>query len=259
MKRLVFIDWLSVLLVTLASFIVSCTDKYASEDVPSSNILETRGTNIGLNKYYPIVPIMEEWKSFKTDDEMWKACQLNNEVLFNLSTKELADACMEFPLAYNYIAYDDQIEGIFSIFRNFNGLQELARRTDMAEVLLDIYKKIDFTQKENMKSKINNSLGLSLGYLELLFSTDNFLDGFSDHQLTDLANAAKDKFKMKLQHFDYFGNFCLYQSLVVCAGVKMKQNKTISEDERQFLESFIHFYPIFPKEAIVEIQNLLLI
>lgn len=44
----------------------------------------------------------EVWQSFQTLEEMQSACQIPDDVLPNLSTEELVQICMDYPLFGNY-------------------------------------------------------------------------------------------------------------------------------------------------------------
>lgn len=75
----------------------------------------------------------EIWKTFQTLEEMQSACQIPDDVLSNLSTEELVQICMDYPLFGNYLAYDNETFGIKKVMAGFNGFTELKKRTDAAE------------------------------------------------------------------------------------------------------------------------------
>lgn len=54
----------------------------------------------------------EIWKTFQTLEEMQSACQIPDDVLPNLSTEELVQICMDYPLFGNFSAYNDELVGI---------------------------------------------------------------------------------------------------------------------------------------------------
>ncbi|NBH88227.1 hypothetical protein D3Z41_05295 [Parabacteroides distasonis] len=75
-----------------------------------------------------------------------------DDQLKHMSTIDLLITCMNYP-AYGYFtAFNDPQEGIDINIRNFNGLQELMRRTDAPNELLSIYKQMD-TFKMTLKNK----------------------------------------------------------------------------------------------------------
>lgn len=248
-----------ILGLLLLLFLGSCSDKIDtvnSAEVGSRESLPTRAAKLD-GKYYPIVPNTTEWESFTTGEEMWQACQLTELQLHGLSNEELIDACLEFPLAYNYTAFDDQKDGISMVIEGFNGLQELIKREEGPSGLLSAYKSLDYSSRELMVDRINQSLGLTLGYVELLLTDDRILKTFNQEQLKELGKAAQEKYMMKLSHLDYFGLMCVKHSLMVCAEVKLLDGTNYSEEERKLLASFTHLFPVTTNKVLENITNLL--
>jgi len=52
---------------------------------------------------------------------MQSACQIPDDVLPNLSTEELVQICMDYPLFGNFSAYNDELVGIKKVMDGFNG------------------------------------------------------------------------------------------------------------------------------------------
>ena len=69
----------------------------------------------------------EIWKTFQTLEEMQSACQIPDDVLSNLSTEELVQICMDYPLFGNFSAYNDELVGIKKVMDGFNGFTELKK------------------------------------------------------------------------------------------------------------------------------------
>lgn len=84
---------------------------------------------------YPVTPEMEEWKTFQSLDEMIDACQIPNDILRHMSTENLIESVLDYPLAINLFAYDTPKEGIEKLSSYFNGLQELKIRDDAIELM----------------------------------------------------------------------------------------------------------------------------
>jgi len=77
---------------------------------------------------YPIIPGTDEWKQFKTHEEMLDATQIPEEVLKSLSTEDLIDLNLRFPLIVSLIANIDLNRGFEMLLSEFNGLRELYNR-----------------------------------------------------------------------------------------------------------------------------------
>ena len=88
---------------------------------------------------YPIKPGTDEWKQFKTHEEMLVATQIPEEVLKSLSTEDLIDLNLRFPLIVSLIVYSDLNLGFEMLLSEFNGLRELYQRKDVLSVLIAQY------------------------------------------------------------------------------------------------------------------------
>jgi hypothetical protein len=88
---------------------------------------------------YPVKPDMEEWKSLDHNQGKINACQIPEKILSSLTTIELTDICLRYPLIYDIFAFNDWNIGIDNLFNTFNGIRELYKRTDVSKELLKRY------------------------------------------------------------------------------------------------------------------------
>jgi hypothetical protein len=88
---------------------------------------------------YPVKPGMEEWRQFKSTDEMYKSCQIPNDILKQLDTESLVDICLSFPASPIFPFFNTPQEGFMSYYSNFNGIRELFDRKDAGHYLLKKY------------------------------------------------------------------------------------------------------------------------
>ena len=56
-----------------------------------------------------------------------------------MTTEELATVVLEYPCFFDMIFYDSYQDGFEAVRDNFNGLQVLLKREDLAEGLLKIF------------------------------------------------------------------------------------------------------------------------
>ena len=102
---------------------------------------------------YPVKPGMEAWKQFQTHDEMVAACRIPENVLFCLSTERLTDLCWQYPLLLDIFAVNFLDDGLDYLFISFNGINELYKRTYVAECLIKRYmekiESLPFLETEN--------------------------------------------------------------------------------------------------------------
>ena len=88
---------------------------------------------------YPVKPGQKEWEQFTTHSEMVQACQIPNDVLKRISTQDLLKLCLNYPLQFDFYAYNTVDEGLRAVLSQFNGLQEFISRPDCFEVLVNNY------------------------------------------------------------------------------------------------------------------------
>ena len=88
---------------------------------------------------YPVKPGTEQWKQFRSNEEMADACRIPENVLSALSTDDLTELCLRYPLFTDFLAFENPKAGLDKLFRNFNGLRELYQRPDVAKSLTKRY------------------------------------------------------------------------------------------------------------------------
>lgn len=166
---------------------------------------------------FPIKPGTEKWKEFKTGQEMVAACQIPAEILQRMSTDALAETCLNYPLALDYSAYNDERVGIRSVINKFNGLQELAKRPDGALALIKLYKDMPIDTKRvriSTRLKDNGSI-LHTAYLELLLADDSFKDLLSTNECLELQKLVQLKYEEKLKLPNIYDLYSIKQSLLL--------------------------------------------
>lgn len=139
----------------------------------------------------------EIWKTFQTLEEMQSACQIPDDVLPNLSTEELVQICMDYPLFGNYLAYDNETFGIKKVMAGFNAFKELKKRTDSAEKLLDRYANVNVTTLYEDRENAETYPNLKLGYLEMILCSGEIESLYQGEALQRLENLQAQKLTEK--------------------------------------------------------------
>ncbi|MBQ6037522.1 MAG: hypothetical protein IJL37_02490 [Bacteroidaceae bacterium] len=246
----------TLFLMAMGVLLYACADKEL--EIEPAGTATTRAVEETVaSKYYRILPGTSEWKSLETGADMWDASQLPDDMLRDLSTEELVEACMEFPMAYDYGAFADERIAISDMINRFNGLTELARREDAGSYMIDAYRDINYTGKPFETYYNNTSVALSMAYIELLLMDDAFLKKMSKEELKTLEQVAEDKYMHKLEHPEYFGLMNIKQSLMVCAELAMANDKSYNDEERNRLIGYTRFYQYFPPEELTPISLLI--
>lgn len=98
-----------------------------------------------LNGYFPVdyigyrysvLPGMTTWP-YGNHQEMTDACQIPDEVIAQMTTEELLQSVIVYPLFGDVYAYDNLGDGFEAVKEYFNGLQELCVRSGRIECLFD--------------------------------------------------------------------------------------------------------------------------
>jgi hypothetical protein len=101
---------------------------------------------------YPVKPGTESWKKLQSNQEMVEICQIPEKILKSISTEELFEICLEYPLIYDVFAFEDLNKGMSKLFVDFNGIRELYRRSGLSKKLMKRY-----NQKIQSLSFLNES------------------------------------------------------------------------------------------------------
>lgn len=185
------------------------------------------------------------WNTFTSFEQMMEACQIPESILNKLPTDTLVALCMNHPLAGNFILYNNPIEGAKSVMDRFNGFQELKKRSDAPEKILDFYEKIrlDYTiskPKKNPYTRFRSELKpLQIGFIELSIASMSIPELFSGENLNRLEQINNDKFEQKLQDNKYNNIPALSHSLLVGAQIKISKSIKLSENDNKRLKQFI--------------------
>ncbi len=102
---------------------------------------------------YPVTVFDDNWKEYYSTSEKYAACQIPEEILTSLSTKELLELVIDFPLLINIYAYDSCEEGIREVAKYFNGMNELLERDDCLDTVLEFYENYKIPQEKELDYK----------------------------------------------------------------------------------------------------------
>ena len=80
---------------------------------------------------YPIKPGTEAWQALSTHEDMLKACQIPAEILKTVSTEELIELCLAYPLLGDIFAYNGIQEGISKVSARLTGYKSYSKGKTM--------------------------------------------------------------------------------------------------------------------------------
>ncbi len=91
-------------------------------------------------KYYSVTPDDPEWENFSTSKEMIEACAIPASQLEKMSTYELADAVLAFPLLMDIYFFNDIDMALKNLSKRSDAYSALLQREDAMEVMESVYK-----------------------------------------------------------------------------------------------------------------------
>ncbi len=204
---------------------------------------------------YPIKPGMKEWVAFETGEQMAKACQIPLDVLNTIGTKELVTVCLNYPLFNNYVAFNDEREGVNAIIQQFNGLHELSQRKDGVQELIQTY--ADFPILSQAQKDVTSKeyhIPYKLSFLELVLSNNTFLRKMTNEELEELRKIAVNKYADKLQNSEVYSLFNIKKTMLLAAVIMNKQSKIEKQD---IIDMFIKTYNNLDSNTLTEFSKII--
>ena len=251
MKRVIFL-----LLIGGVLLAVSCNTQKTLNDVQVQIPFEE---NVPYSFEHLTNPAV--WITFNTTAEMKEACQLPDVWLKNMTTENLIITCMNYPLLLNYGVYKNNMDGVKAVVKGFNGFQELSRRADAAEKMIEFYKNLQLQDSsEALQDKAfrkHNSI-FKIGFLELYFAT-GYIPGLFEGNICEiLKESAESKLEEKLQNGNIYSLNAINSSLVVNSAVKINEgNHNFSQVEMDELNEFMNNGGSMSPEKLSNVSKIL--
>lgn len=150
---------------------------------------------------YPIKPGSAEWKKFSTHDEMIEACKIPEQVLKTMTTQDLLEAWINYPLKMDIFAFENPLAGLESQFQMSDALKALVKRNDAGKVCLDLYESIEPENIEKLTgSTTKGKFVCDLVSYELLLAKPQIIRLFSLSEKKECVRLALKKIDGKINH-----------------------------------------------------------
>ena len=185
---------------------------------------------------YPVKPGMEEWKMFQSNEEMVKACQIPEEVISSLSTEELTELCLQYPLLLDVFAFNSLNDGLDKLFSDFNGMRDLYKRDNLSSNLTKRYvEKVEsFSFLDGTASELEKGYFIiSVSALEVLLSRI----GSQQDSQKEILQSLITGYEGKLKYIEYFKGFGFKTNLYSRGHVILKIDKSSIDIENSILFS----------------------
>ena len=173
---------------------------------------------------FPIKPGTEDWMAFRTNQEMWDACQIPKDILTNLTTDELAKLCLKYPLRGDYVFYNNERNGIKEVISRFNGFVELSKRTNGARAIIDIYKDYPVLNKMPTKESVDYLVPYNIMFYELLIADSVFINQLDINDLNNLMTIVKGKYTDKLESRNVYTINNIKKTMLLATVILIKSN-----------------------------------
>jgi len=156
---------------------------------------------------YPVKPGTDEWKQFKKTEEMRKSCQIPEEMLRSISTNDLTDLCLRYPLLFDLFAFENTNFGLDVLFKTFNGIRELYQRKDITSNLTKRYleKVKNFSFMQGTNSDIEKGIfKLTISTLEVLMSRIEWQNIEGEENPKEVLKSLFEGYVEKIKLPEYF-------------------------------------------------------
>lgn len=196
------------MLIIVAAFSMAYAQQDAEEKKPSEEI----------DAYeFPLTSKSPKWKTLKTYKEKLLVLQIPDQVLNEMSTEGLVRTCLNYPMWLHMMLHGNLQSGIEKVISNFNGLQELMKRTDAGSILIKVYKDIDSGAfQQDWTSRQRGGFTLHLSYVEMLLSQEQILSSLTKKEKCSLLEDCILKYKSKLKHEVYGITGLKTVTIVIC-------------------------------------------
>lgn len=151
---------------------------------------------------YPTLPGTPEWDALKDNQEKIDACVVPQEILDNMTTEEVLETLLNYPLQGNISAFNSIQAGVEVVYHWYSGeiLETLLTRPDRADVILRRYQKTLVDGNSN-KETFENAKDQDT--MEVLMQMEGIKELYSEAQLLEVEQAVTEKYLLRKES-DFF-------------------------------------------------------
>lgn len=119
---------------------------------------------------FPFKPGDAKWNEYETNKERVAALQIPNTIIDKLTTRQLLDACLNYPYLIEITMFKDYQKGVDIMASKFNGLKELMERDDLLDLLIEKELKLEteYAALSNAKSEEKGLFSFQSLFVDLL-------------------------------------------------------------------------------------------
>lgn len=154
---------------------------------------------------FPVKPGTNAWQAFTTHKQMVEATTLPAKTATGLTTRALLETCLNYPLLPDMMAFNSPQQGLEAVIRNFNGLQELVGRKDVALHIVKAYQRLLSTDISKLNALYDKGkLSFQLSFIELLLGQKKVLSTTDKTMAGTLKTHIATAISFKAAHSDIF-------------------------------------------------------
>jgi len=188
---------------------------------------------------------------------MRDTCQIPVAVLERLSSDQLAEICLKYPLRGDYVFFDNEREGIKIVINRFNGLIELSKRKDGAMALVKIYQNYPVLNFLSEKGSVNYPFVYEIMLIELLLAEDIFINQLSNKELLNLQTIVKNKYSEKAKSNSVYGLNNTKKTMLLAAIILDKTSSQLSDNDKNTVTQFIAGYRNAKADLVTETSKII--
>ncbi len=209
-------------------------------------------SNIYCQVYnFPVKPGTNEWRQFQTHDEMIRHCQIPDSIISSMSTKDLLESYLNYPLIMDMFAYDNLKDGFDKTNNTLNCFQILLKREDIGKIIIEKYKvmKVVIDINDTISAKVGDYT-FKFSTIELFLSKDEILKKLNQSDKLVLLKDAMLKQEAKILHKNIHGSIGQLTNLYLTAKIMDYMGNSEwdlyvrnNNDVKNFIENMHMFRP----------------
>jgi hypothetical protein len=147
---------------------------------------------------YPVKPGSEEWALLNSHQKKVDACLIPENLVSNLTTSQLLEVCLDYPLLPDIMVFGSWAEGMKRFKDNFNGVEELLARADAPAVLEKRYSSVKPSAIDPKWTAVQKGRhAFLITAIEILLAEEAIIKNLSSTRKAKLAALARLKLEEK--------------------------------------------------------------
>lgn len=221
MERIIKNPFVRMQKVALATLCITCIFRLFANDLNAQ-------TTEKVTWDYPVRYGTPKWDDLRTFEEKFNAYNIPDEILKEISTKELVKTCLSYPQWGLIHAYNDRRTRFSVIVSLFNGFRELFSRNDAVIELLKVYDKLDpLSVDPNWTDLQKGEYCFQFTKIELFLSPNPMIDQLDKDVIQYLKEAVISKYQKKKVLPEIYSLWDLSPIVAICLNIIEKDNTDI--------------------------------